>query len=135
MAVDNAPIFPSPLLSLGPNRGFGQDILVTDDDMNDGWDDNEDMEGFVEDVTAHLVQPHEPSRPGGNLIFPCDSCQSGNITGYDCDYPIPMPSAEEIDRETQRTGSIIRAPEVGERRAPLSLGDHMFVVIQLSNWY
>lgn len=124
-STDNSPIFPSPFLSLGPSRGFGEDIFATDDDdMQDAEWDNEDME----DITTRFAPTHQAPRPGGDLIFPCDSCLPGNPTGFECDYPIPMPSQDDVNLEIQRTGRIIRPPTGGEPRAPLSLGDHVYVL-------
>lgn len=124
--LDNSPIFPSPLLSLGPSRGFDNDPFDINGSQSQGddWtddDDDEMLQDDAEDVTARIsfLPAHEPLRPGGNLIFPCDSCTPGNATGYVCPLPISLPTSEQINLEAQRTGRIIRAPQMDELRAPL----------------
>ena len=125
-AIDNAPIFPSAVLLLGPSRGFDNDIFGPNrTEQDDEWDDDEEMELDPEDITARLsfLPAHEPLRPGGNLIFPCESCMAGNSTGYQCQWPIPMPTEEEIRLESQRTGRVIRIPQADEPKMPLSFAD------------
>jgi hypothetical protein len=140
--VDNAPIFPSPVLLLGPSRGFDNDIFgleSTNVERDEDWDDDTDeiMQVDPEDVTARIsfLPAHEPLSPGGSLIFPCESCAPGNSTGYTCDWPIPMPTPEEIQLESQRTGRMIRAPRVDELKAPLSLADDVYVFTSDSGSY
>jgi hypothetical protein len=135
--VDNAPIFPAPVLLLGPSRGFDNDIFgfgTTNAEQDDNLDDHSDelMHVDDEDITARVpfLPAHEPLRPGGNLLFPCESCAPGNGTGYECDWPIPIPTAEEIELETQRTGRVIRAPRIDELKAPLSLAHDVYVLTQ-----
>ncbi|KIM34035.1 hypothetical protein M408DRAFT_325567 [Serendipita vermifera MAFF 305830] len=127
--VDNASIFPSPVLNLGPSRGFASDPFgeMSSSQMPQWEDEDEDEDEEMtqdesEDVTARIsfLPAHEPLCPGGNLIFPCDSCTPGNITDYECQWPISMPTEEQINMETQRTGRMIRAPGANELRAPLA---------------
>lgn len=140
--IDNAPIFPSPVLLLGPSRGFDNDIFglgTANTEQDEDWDNDADeiMQVDSDDVTARIsfLPAHEPLRPGGSLIFPCESCAPGNSTGYECDWPIPMPTPEEIQLESQRTGRMIRAPRVDELKAPLSLADDVYVFIPDSGSY
>jgi len=123
--VDNSPIFPSPMLSLGPSRGFDNDPFgsIGASQGEDWSDDDEEMtQEDAEDLTARIsfLPAHEPLRPGGNLIFPCNSCAPGNTTGYTCSWPIAMPTFDQIELESQRTGRMIRAPGQDEVKAPLS---------------
>ncbi|KAG8801711.1 hypothetical protein FRC18_007727 [Serendipita sp. 400] len=123
LALDNAPIFPSPLVSLGPSRGFDNSLFS--DETEDNWNSG-DVEMLIEqgnnDVTTRYTFQiaHEPLRPGGNLIFPCNSCTPGNTTGYECPWPIPTPTSDELQLEIARTGRAIRAPGPGEPHAPLN---------------
>ena len=113
------------MLSLGPSRGFDNDPFGSiGASQNDDWSDDDDEMNQEDsaDLTARIsfLPAHEPLRPGGNLIFPCDSCTPGNTTGYTCPWPIAVPTAEQIELESQRTGRMIRAPGQDEVKAPLS---------------
>ncbi len=68
-------------------------------------------------------QPLADAMPGGNLVFPCPSCRPGHPSGYTCNEPISIPTAEQISAEQEAyrpNGSPIRAPLHGERRVDLN---------------
>ncbi|PVG00708.1 hypothetical protein CPB86DRAFT_754177 [Serendipita vermifera] len=122
--LDNAPIYPSPIASLGYSRGFSVSMFDPESqhDMESVYHEGERMDDDPSETRTQILFGHDPMRPGGNLVFPCDSCLPGNNTGYQCSWPIPMPTTDEINHEIRRTGRVIRPPQGLERRAPLSLG-------------
>jgi hypothetical protein len=128
--LDNAPIYPSPIASLGYSRGFSVSMFDPESqhDMESVYHEGERMDDDPSEVRTqyNLLFGHDPMRPGGDLVFPCDSCLPGNNTGYQCSWPIPMPTTDEINHEVHRTGRVIRPPQAGEKRAPLSLGNDVY---------
>lgn len=69
-----------------------------------------------------LVHHVGPFYPGGNLVFPCPSCNPINNTGYVCSEPIPMPTPGQIaaeQSENRPNGPAIREPMRGELRVSL----------------
>ncbi|KAG8814977.1 hypothetical protein FRC17_000905 [Serendipita sp. 399] len=109
---------------LSAQQRFLEEFLKCDE-TDEPWGDGHDamaIEQNLNDITVRYTFQiaHEPLRPGGNLIYPCDSCAPGNSTGYECSWPIPMPTPEQLLQEIERTGRSIRVPGPGEPRAPLS---------------
>lgn len=89
-------------------------------------EDDDDMDEDTDDFTVNVgAIAQELVKPGGDLVFPCDSCNPGNATGFECDTPIPMPTKEQVDAETERIRRPIRLPQPGEPRASLSLAGNL----------
>lgn len=117
--IDKADIHP---FGVAPLLPFVVVAENNDEDDHD-WDEDEDEDGDEDGDIDFGEEDH--LWIGGRLIFPCAACRPGHPSGYTCPTPIPEPTEEmkQFESQTYLNGRrIVTEPQRRQRRVPFNDG-------------